>query len=140
MSPEQKYHIRKSFAQLESQGSVPALVFYRRLFEIDPKLRPMFKTDIEIQAAKLFDMLGVLITHLERTALLEAELRLMGQRHAGYGVQPEHYSTVGQALLDMLEETLRKDFTPAVREAWIALYGAVSSTMQAGAEPVAAHH
>lgn len=138
MSPEQKYYIRKSFAQVETHGTVPALVFYRRLFELDPALRPMFKSDIEVQAAKLLDMLGVLISHLERTALLEAELRLMGQRHAAYGVQTEHYATVGQALLDMLAETLRNDFTPAVREAWIALYGAVSSTMQAGAEPVLA--
>jgi len=137
MSPEQKYYIRKSFAQVEAHGTVPALVFYRRLFEIDPALRPMFKSDIEVQAAKLLDMLGVLISHLERTALLEAELRLMGQRHAGYGVQPEHYATVGQALLDMLQETLQNDFKPVVREAWIALYGAVSASMQAGAEEAA---
>jgi len=138
MTPQQKYYIRKSFGQLESRGNVPALVFYRRLFEIDPALRPLFRTDIEVQAAKLLDMLGVLISHLERSTLLEAELRIMGQRHAGYGVQSGHYSTVGQALLDMLEETLQKDFTPAVREAWITLYGAVSSTMQAGAESVPA--
>jgi hemoglobin-like flavoprotein len=138
MSPQQKYLIRKSFAQLEAHGTVPALMFYRRLFEIDPALRPLFKSDIEVQAAKLLDMLGVLISHLERTALLEAELRLMGQRHAAYGVLPSHYDTVGQALLDMLKETLRGDFTPAIRDAWTALYGAVASTMLAGAETVPA--
>jgi hemoglobin-like flavoprotein len=138
MSPQQKYLIRKSFAQLEAHGTVPALMFYRRLFEIDPALRPLFKSDIEVQAAKLLDMLGVLISHLERTVLLEAELRLMGQRHAAYGVLPSHYDTVGQALLDMLQETLRGDFTPAIRDAWTALYGAVASTMLAGAEAVPA--
>ena len=138
MSPQQKYLIRKSFAALEAHGSVPALVFYRRLFELDPGLRPLFKTDIEVQAAKLFDMLGALISHLERTALLEAELRLMGQRHVTYGVVPSHYDTVGQAMLDMLSEVLREDFTPAVREAWTALYGAVASTMLAGADSVPA--
>lgn len=138
MSPQQKYLIRKSFAALEAHGNVPALVFYRRLFEINPDLRPLFKTDIEIQAAKLLDMLGVLISHLERTALLEAELRIMGQRHATYGVQMQHYDMVGQALLDMLQETLREEFTPAVREAWTALYEAVASTMQSGTASVAA--
>ncbi len=143
MLPQQKYLIRKSFAQLEEHGSIPALVFYQRLFEIDPALRPLFKTDIEVHAAKLLDMLGILIARLERTSLLEAELRLMGRRHGEYGVLPQHYDTVGRALLDMLAETLRGDFTPEVREAWTALYGAVAEAMQSGAREavpaVAAH-
>jgi hemoglobin-like flavoprotein len=138
MSPQHKYLIRKSFAQLEGHGSVPALIFYKRLFELDAALRPLFKGDIELQAAKLLDMLGTLISHLERTALLEAELRLMGQRHATYGVLPEHYGTVGRALLDMLAGTLQADFTPEVREAWTTLYGAVAEAMQAGAAEVPA--
>ena len=133
MSPQQKYLIRKSFALLEAHGNVPALIFYRLLFELDPALRPLFKTDIEEQATKLLDMLGALISHLERTQLLEAELRLMGQRHATYGVLPEHYETVGSALLEMLAETLRGEFTPEVREAWTTLYGAVAEAMLAGA-------
>ena len=133
MSPPQKYLIRKSFAALEAHGSIPGLVFYRRLFELDPSLQPMFKGDIEAQSVKLLDMLGTLISHLERTALLETELRLMGQRHAEYGVQPQHYETVGRALLDMLEETLRGEFTTEVREAWTVLYGAVAEAMLAGA-------
>ena len=78
-------------------------------------------------------MLGVLISHLERTTLLEAELRLMGQRHAGYGVQPRHYEVVGAALMDMLAETLRADFTPDVRAAWTVLYDAVAEAMLTGA-------
>ena len=143
MSPQQKYLIRKSFAHVESHGTVPALIFYRRLFELDPALRPLFKSDIEVQAARLLDMLGALISHLERTQLLEAELRLMGQRHVEYGVLPQHYETVRRALLDMLAETLCGEFTPEVREAWATLYSAVAEAMQSGAREavpaVAAH-
>jgi hemoglobin-like flavoprotein len=138
MSPQQKYLIRKSFAQLESYGHVAALVFYRRLFELDPALQPLFKNDIQEQAGKLMDMLGSLISHLERSVLLESELRSMGQRHAEYGVLPQHYQTVGGALLDMLAETLRGEFTPEVREAWSTLYGAVAESMLAGAAEVPA--
>jgi hemoglobin-like flavoprotein len=138
MSPRQKYLIRKSFAQLEGYGNVPALLFYRRLFQSDPGVRPLFQTDIETQSAKLLEMLSSLISHLERTTLLEAELRLMGQRHAGYGVKPEHYATVGAALLAMLAETLGREFTAEVREAWTCLYGAVADAMQAGAAEVPA--
>ncbi|MDA0813969.1 MAG: globin domain-containing protein [Verrucomicrobia bacterium] len=136
MSPRHKYLIRKSFALLEEQGSVPALVFYRRLFEIDPSLRPLFKNDIEALAEKLIEMLGSLISQLERTAVLEAELQLMGQRHATYGVLPQHYDTVGRALIHMLAETLHGEFTPEVREAWTSLYLIIAETMQLGANQV----
>lgn len=137
MTPQQKYLIRKSFALLEVHGPVTGLAFYRRLFELDPSLRPLFKSDIEAQAIKLMDMLGVLISHLEQPLLLETELRQMGQRHTEYGVQPRHYAIVGQALLDMIAEGLQEEFTPEVREAWTALYGAVSTTMQSAVNPAA---
>ncbi|MEQ1751688.1 MAG: globin domain-containing protein, partial [Prosthecobacter sp.] len=115
---------------------VAALVFYRRLFEMDPALRPLFKGDIKEQSKKLMDMLAVLIAMLERPLGLELELRAMGARHVGYGVKDEHYATVGGALLDMLGVTLNDRFTPEVRAAWTALYGAVETTMKAGAKEV----
>ena len=133
MSPEQVHLIRKSFAELSRHEHIAALVFYRRLFEIDPNLQRLFKGDIEEQSKKLLEMLGVLIAMLERPLGLELELKAMGLRHAGYGVKDEHYAMVGRALLDMLAETLDPGFTPEVREAWTALYGAVETVMKLGA-------
>lgn len=133
MTPEQVHLIRKSFAELSRHEHIAALVFYRRLFEIDPNLQRLFKGDIEEQSKKLLEMLGVLIAMLERPLGLELELKAMGLRHAGYGVKDEHYAMVGRALLDMLAETLDRGFTPEVREAWTALYGAVEAVMKMGA-------
>ncbi len=133
MSPDQVHLIRKSFAELSRHDHVAALVFYRRLFEIDPSLRPLFVGDIEQQAKKLIDMLAALISMLERPVGLDMELRAMGARHADYGVKDGHYATVGGALIDMLAEVLGTKFTPATREAWLALYGAVEATMKRGA-------
>ena len=133
MTPEQVHLIRKSFAELSRHEHIAALVFYRRLFEIDPDLQRLFKGDIEEQSKKLLEMLGVLIAMLERPLGLELELKAMGLRHAGYGVKDEHYAMVGRALLDMLAETLDRGFTPEVREAWTALYGAVETVMKLGA-------
>jgi hemoglobin-like flavoprotein len=133
MTPEQVHLIRKSFAELSRHEHIAALVFYRRLFEIDPNLQRLFKGDIEEQSKKLLEMLAVLIAMLERPLGLELELKAMGLRHAGYGVKDEHYAMVGRALLDMLAETLDRGFTPEVREAWTALYGAVESLMKLGA-------
>lgn len=133
MTPVQVHLIRKSFAELSRHDHVAALVFYRRLFEIDPGLRPLFTNDIEEQSRKLLDMLAVLIAMLERPVGLELELKAMGLRHVEYGVKEEHYATVGGALLDMLAEVLGAKFTPEVREAWTLLYGAVESLMKEGA-------
>lgn len=136
MSPQQSYHIRKSFAIVEEHSHIAALEFYRRLFALAPEVRSLFKTDIEVQAGKLMDMLGVLITMLERPAALEAELRELGARHATYGVRDSHYQIVGRALLEILAEVCGKAFTPDVRDAWTALYDAVAAGMKAGAKPM----
>jgi nitric oxide dioxygenase len=133
MDPQQIYAIRKTFAEVQRSQDVAALVFYQRLFALDPSLRPMFRGDIGIQARKLMDMLGVLILMLDRPDRLESELRSMGARHRGYGVQDAHYDTVGRALLDMLATVIDKRWTPEAQAAWTALYGVVESAMKAGA-------
>jgi hemoglobin-like flavoprotein len=138
MTPDQVHLIRKSFAELSRHNHLAALVFYRRLFEINPSLRPLFVNDIEQQSKKLIDMLGVLIAMLERPLGLDMELRAMGARHAGYGVKEEYYDTVGEAMIDMLAEVLGPGFTPETRAAWRALYEAVEATMKRGAAEEAA--
>ena len=133
MDPQQTYLIRKTFAEVQHSQHVAALVFYQRLFALDPSLQPMFRGDIEVQAQKLTDMLGVLITMLDSPEHLDAELRAMGARHKEYGVKDEHYETVGRALLDMLAGVLHNQWTPEAQAAWTALYGTVESAMKAGA-------
>lgn len=115
-----------------------ALIFYRRLFEEEPALRPLFRGDIMIQAKKLTDMLGSLINLLDRGAELHGELEAMGARHAGYGVEDAHYAIVGRALIGMLEEGLGADFTPSVRAAWVELYETVERLMKRGAASASA--
>ncbi len=53
----------------------------------------------------------------------------LGRRHAGYGVQDAHYGTVAEALLWTLEQGLKGDFTPEVKEAWTAVYALLAETM-----------
>lgn len=57
----------------------------------------------------------------------------LGKRHASYGVKPEHYQTVGAALLWTLEQGLGPEFTPLVREAWTSAYLLLAEMMQSGA-------
>jgi hemoglobin-like flavoprotein len=133
MNPREKYLIRTTFAEVERAKEVAALTFYRHLFELDPSLRPMFRGDIQVQAQKLTEMLGVLIMMLDRPNHFDAELRAMGARHKDYGVVDAHYAVVGGALMTMLAGVLGARWTPDVQAAWGVLYGAVESAMKAGA-------
>ena len=130
MTDEQIHLLRKSFDAVEAQAHVAALVFYRKLFALDPELRPLFKTGIEEQSRKLIDMLGLALSLLTRPGAFEAELRELGARHRTYGVRDEHYETVGRAMLDMLAEVLGREFTPMVRDAWAKFYNFTAETMK----------
>ncbi|HZO84664.1 MAG TPA: globin family protein [Verrucomicrobiae bacterium] len=128
--------IRQTFALVAPKADVAALIFYRRLFELDPSLRPLFRTDIEQQAVKLMQMLTAAVRLLDRPQTLVPVLEDLGRRHVGYGVRDEHYETVGAALLWMLSETLAEHFTSAAHDAWANLYTLVATTMKRAAADV----
>jgi len=118
---------------LEDHREVAPLVFYRRLFELDPPIRALIKTDIAEQARLFMDWLGVLITHLDRPAALAAELRDMGAWPVGGEVEERHLTAVKEALLDMLSQTLGAAFTPEARQAWDSLFGKVEAALRSDA-------
>lgn len=125
--------VRDSFLTVERQSHIAALIFYRRLFALDPSLRRLFQADIEGQAQKLMAILGDAVDRLEQPTRLNAILMELGHRHAGYGVQTAHYPIVGEALLGMLSDVLGDGFTPEVRAAWAKLYELLAAAMQRGA-------
>jgi len=132
MNTIQKELVQTSFAQVRPIAETAAALFYRRLFELDPTLRPLFKGDLEEQGRKLMDMLGVAVKGLDRPEALLPALANLGRRHAGYGVKERDYETVGEALLWTLEQGLGASFTPEIREAWTTVYKLVAATMRNG--------
>ena len=133
MTAEQIRRLRKSFRLLEREAEVAAPLFYQQLLVMNPELKPLFKTDVELQALKLMQMLGGVLDLLDYPLEMEATLEELGARHAGYGVRPRHYSAVGTALIGMLERVLTVDFTAETRQAWVALYHLVAGKMLGGA-------
>ncbi len=128
----QKALVQTSFAQVRPSADAAAALFYRRLFELDPTLRPLFNGDMEEQGRKLMEMIGLAVKGLDRPDTLLPALAALGRRHAGYGVSERDYETVGEALIWTLEQGLGPSFTPDIREAWTALYGFVADTMREG--------
>ena len=136
----QKALVQESFASLTARADEVAVIFYQRLFELNPALRSMFKEDMAPQRRKLMQMLTAAVKGLDRPAQLIPVVQDLGRRHAGYGVSDKHYETVGEALMWTLERRLEERFTQEVKDAWAAVYGLLSTTMRQAArkEPAAA--
>src|SRR5919199_37623 len=131
MNAEQIMLVQTSFAQVLPIADTAAALFYGRLFELDPSLRPMFRGDMHEQGRKLMSMLRLVVKGLDRLEQIVPAIQSLGRRHVGYGVQDEHFATVGAALLWTLEQGLGASFTPAVRDAWTEAYTLLAGTMQA---------
>ena len=138
MTLNEKNLVQATFAQVAPIAEVAAELFYGRLFEIAPELRPMFRGDMKEQGRKLMQILAVAVKGLDRLSEILAVVREMGHRHAGYGVRDEHYDTVGAALLWTLEKALGDGFTPEVKSAWVSVYTALATAMKSGAIEMAA--
>ena len=133
MTPEQKSLVRESFAKITPIAPAAAAMFYDRLFELDPSLRPLFKGDMKEQARKLIGVIVTAVANLDHFHEIAPHVRELGARHAGYGVKAADYDTVANALLWALEQGLGAGFTPAVKEAWIACYGIIAGEMKEAA-------
>jgi len=130
MTPPQIQLIRQSFALVAPIADTAAALFYKRLFELDPALRPMFPPSLDTQGRKLMQMIGAAVGLLDKPHALMPALEGLGRRHTGYGIEDRHYDTVGEALLWTLEQGLGAAFTPEVRSVWTELYGIIATTMK----------
>ncbi len=130
MSPDQIALVQTTWQKVLPIQNAAAGLFYGRLFELAPETRPLFRGDMAEQGKKLMAMINVAVSGLDRLDTILPAVQEMGRRHAGYGVQDAHYAQVGEALLWTLAEGLGAYFTPAVREAWAAAYGALAGAMQ----------
>lgn len=133
MEPSQIALVQSSFAKVVPIAEAAAEIFYSRLFELDPSLRPMFRGDMKGQGKKLMDTLAVVVTNLRNLDRILPGVKALGERHVAYGVTDEHYDTVGAALLWTLGKGLGDAFTPEVEQAWSTAYDLVATTMKAAA-------
>lgn len=135
MHVHQKLLIQQSFASVAPIADAAATLFYSRLFTLDPTLRLMFHGDLQEQGRKLMQMLQFAVAGLDRIDSLIPAVQALGQRYTGYGIMPEDYVTIGEALLWTFEQGLGPEFTAETRTAWIELYLILATTMQSATEP-----
>jgi hemoglobin-like flavoprotein len=129
MTPEQIKLIQESFAKVAPISEQAAALFYGRLFEIAPAVKPLFRGDMKEQGRKLMGTLAVVVNGLDKLDTVLPAASALAKRHVTYGVQQDHYAPVGQALLWTLERGLDTSWSNELADAWASAYGTLSSFM-----------
>jgi hemoglobin-like flavoprotein len=129
MTRDQADMVQLTWRSVLPVGDTFAELFYGRLFALDPDVRRLFKDDIVEQGRNLTAMLSVATANLAKPERISVALRQLGRRHAGYGVRPEHFALVEDALLFALEHALIDVFTAEVKAAWQAAYALLTGMM-----------
>lgn len=133
MTPREIELVQQSFEKVRPIAAAAADLFYGKLFELDPALKPMFKGgNMKEQGRMLMNMIASAVRGLSNAPALIPVLTDLGRRHTAYGVMKHHYVTVGSALIWTLEQGMGKDFTAEVRDAWCAAYELMAGVMQHG--------
>ncbi len=130
MTPENQAYVRASFAKVAEIAPQAAAIFYGRLFDLDPALKPLFKGDMNEQGRKLMAMIGTAVANLDRLDTIVPAVQALGRAHVTYGVKPAHYDTVGAALLWTLGQGLGDAFTLPVEAAWTEAYTVLATVMK----------
>ncbi len=130
MNREQIRLVQESFEKVLPIADAAATLFYGRLLDLNPALESLFRGDMAEQGRKLMQMLGVAVKSLDRLEQVLPAVRLLGARHAAYGVRERDYDTVRRALIWALRKGLGDDFTPEAEAAWVEVYSTLAGAMK----------
>jgi hemoglobin-like flavoprotein len=133
LTSKQKRLVQQSFESIKDYSTSLTKLFYGRLFEIRPEIRPMFKISLDDQSRKLLDMLVVIIEALDDFEALRPRLVELGRKHVQYGVKPEHYDLVRTSLVWAIGQALELEFDAETKAAWNQMLTVVAETMLEGA-------
>lgn len=126
--------LEESFDLVAPQGDELMKVFYDRLFDTAPAVKPLFAdVDMDHQREALLNMLIVLRESLRDLDDIVPDLEDLGARHVQYGAHTEHYPVVGEVLIGSMAEIAGDAWKPEYTAAWQEAYGVVQDVMLSGA-------
>jgi hemoglobin-like flavoprotein len=118
MTPQQVSLVQTSFAKVAPISEKAAALFYGRLFEIGPEVRPLFRRDMAEQGRMLMAALTAVVNGLSNLEAVLPAANALAKRHVAYGVKAADYAPVGVALVWTLEQGLGAEWTPQLAGAW----------------------
>ena len=84
LTAEQLTLVQSSWAKVVPIAGTAADLFYSKLFELDPALRPLFPEDLAEQKEKLMKMISLAVEGLTDLGALVPKVEELGRRHATY--------------------------------------------------------
>jgi hemoglobin-like flavoprotein len=122
--------LRSSFELVVTRQPDMTHLFYNELFSRYPQAKNLFgRNSQEKQEKMLSEALVAVLDHLEDAPWLTSTLSGLGQKHEGYGVTPEMYNWVGEALLVTIAKVAGNDWNKELETAWTDAYSAIVSMM-----------
>ncbi|MFI0352159.1 globin domain-containing protein [Actinomadura sp. 9N407] len=119
---------------LEPVADKATAYFYGRLLAGNPRLRALFPPTMDVQRDRLFHALTRIVWSIDNPDALAGYLGGLGRDHRKYGVLPEHYPAVGEALIATLRRFCGNGWTAEAEDAWTTGYRVASELMIAAAE------
>ncbi|MBC7390362.1 MAG: hemin receptor [Opitutaceae bacterium] len=132
MTPEQIRLVKSSWASVILIAEEAGSMFYKRLFEIAPEVRPMFKHDMASQERKLTDMITYVVANLDKLKEIAGDVKELGSKHKVYGATAEHYKIVGECLIWTLEKGMDDKWNKDLETAWLSGYTILADAMMEG--------
>ncbi|HTA07432.1 MAG TPA: globin domain-containing protein, partial [Streptosporangiaceae bacterium] len=126
--------IRDTFAHVVNAGDEAVGYFYAWLFLRRPELRELFPPAMDEQRDRLFRALGRIVETLSTPEEMARYLSQLGRDHRKYGVSPDMYDAVGEALIATLRAFAASAFTSEAEEAWTQTFAAAAALMIRAAE------
>ncbi|WP_061021939.1 globin family protein [Bradyrhizobium sp. CCH5-F6] len=129
LTADEIIRVRSSFDLAFANATDMTTAFYDRIFELAPEFRPMFPADMSRLKQDFISKLAVLVGSLDQTTGLLSGADMLGRNHLRYGVKPEHYPVVGEALLWSLARGLGPHWTDDMEQAWRKVYAVIAQRM-----------
>jgi NAD(P)H-flavin reductase/hemoglobin-like flavoprotein len=125
--------LKESWVLVEEQREEVSGYLYAHMFLTDPKLRDLFPAQMNGQRDRLLEAILAATQIIEDPERLDEYLRSLGRDHRKYHVLPEHYDTMGEALVTALRKCAGDQWTVEYNQAWREAYQVIAERMQAGA-------
>jgi hemoglobin-like flavoprotein len=114
---------------LAADDTFPAR-FYERLFAAHPDVQALFRSNSPGAQRKMFaQKLAAIVDHIEDPQWVARESAALAGTHTGYGVTPEMYPWVGDALIATMAEACGPEWSDATEQAWREAYAALTQAI-----------
>lgn len=119
------------------------VILFQQLFRKCPETKTLFgfPIDMDVESDKMInsrrfimhakyfvEMLDKALSFVEAKSV-EENMKRLGAMHVDYGVKPEFFPIMGEALFYSLEKILRNEWNDGLKDAWRDVYQRLSSQM-----------